>query len=40
VFLPGGAGARHAGLAPSQSIPGRMLPLLQMELERKTGLPR
>ena len=33
-------GARHAGLAPSQSIPGRMLPLLQMELDRKTGLPR
>ena len=33
-------GARHAGLAPSQSIPGRMLPLLQMELEGKTGLPR
>jgi GNAT superfamily N-acetyltransferase len=33
-------GARHAGLAPSQSIPGRMLPLLQMELEQKTGLPR
>ena len=33
-------GARLAGLAPSQSIPGRMLPLLQMELERKTGLPR
>jgi GNAT superfamily N-acetyltransferase len=26
-------GARHAGLAPSQSIPGRMLPRLQMELE-------
>lgn len=33
-------GARHAGLAPSQSIPGRMLPRLQIELERKTGLPR
>ena len=26
-------GARHAGFAPSQSIPGRMLPRLQMELE-------
>jgi GNAT superfamily N-acetyltransferase len=25
-------GARHAGFAPSQSIPGRMLPRLQMEL--------
>jgi GNAT superfamily N-acetyltransferase len=25
-------GARHAGLAPSQSIPGRMLPRLLMEL--------
>jgi GNAT superfamily N-acetyltransferase len=33
-------GARRAGFAPSQSIPGRILPLLQMELERKTGLPR
>jgi GNAT superfamily N-acetyltransferase len=33
-------GARYAGLAPSQSIPGRMLPLLQMELEQKMGLPR
>jgi GNAT superfamily N-acetyltransferase len=28
-------GARYAGLAPSQSIPGRMLPRMQMELERK-----
>ena len=27
-------GARHAGFAPSQSIPGRMLPRMQMELER------
>jgi GNAT superfamily N-acetyltransferase len=26
-------GARYAGFAPSQSIPGRMLPRLQMELE-------
>jgi GNAT superfamily N-acetyltransferase len=32
-------GARHAGMAPSQSIPGRMLPRLQMELEEQTGLP-
>jgi len=32
-------GARHAGFAPSQSIPGRMLPRLQMELEKQTGLP-
>jgi GNAT superfamily N-acetyltransferase len=28
-------GARHAGLAPSQSIRGRMLPRLQIELEGK-----
>jgi GNAT superfamily N-acetyltransferase len=28
-------GARRAGFAPSQSIPGRMLPRMQMELERK-----
>ena len=27
-------GARHSGFAPSQSIPGRMLPRLQMELEK------
>ncbi|MHB8268382.1 GNAT family N-acetyltransferase [Bradyrhizobium sp.] len=33
-------GARHAGLAPSQSIPGRMLPRMQMELEKATALPR
>jgi GNAT superfamily N-acetyltransferase len=33
-------GARHAGFAPSQSIPGRMLPRLQMELERETALTR
>ena len=26
-------GARHAGFAPSQSIPGRMLPRMHMELE-------
>ena len=33
-------GARHAGLAPSQSIPGRMLPCMQMDLGKKPGLPR
>ena len=33
-------GARHAGLAPSQSIPKRMLPRLQMELEKVAELPR
>lgn len=33
-------GARHAGLAPSQSFPGRMLPRLQLELEKQTGLPQ
>jgi GNAT superfamily N-acetyltransferase len=33
-------GARHAGLAPSQSIPGRMLPRLQIDLGNKPGLPR
>jgi GNAT superfamily N-acetyltransferase len=33
-------GARHAGIAPSQSIPGRMLPRLQMELEKETDLSR
>jgi GNAT superfamily N-acetyltransferase len=27
-------GARHSGFAPSQSIPGRMLPRMQMELHR------
>jgi GNAT superfamily N-acetyltransferase len=27
-------GARHAGFAPSQSIPGRMLPRMQMEFEK------
>ena len=27
-------GARHAGLAPSQSIPGRMLPRMQMDWKR------
>ena len=27
-------GACHAGFAPSQSIPGRMLPRMQMELNR------
>jgi GNAT superfamily N-acetyltransferase len=27
-------GARYAGLAPSQSIPGRTLPRLQMDLEK------
>ena len=32
-------GARHAGFAPSQSIAGRMLPLLRLELEKETGLP-
>jgi GNAT superfamily N-acetyltransferase len=33
-------GARHAGFAASQSIPGRMLPRMQMELEKVTELPR
>lgn len=33
-------GAYQTGLAPSQSIPGRMLPLLQLELTGETGLPR
>jgi GNAT superfamily N-acetyltransferase len=33
-------GARHAGLAPSQSIPGRMLPRMQLELEQGAELPR
>jgi GNAT superfamily N-acetyltransferase len=33
-------GARHAGLTPSQSIPGRMLPRLQIDLGNKPGHPR
>ena len=33
-------GARYAGLAPSQSIPGRMLPCMQMDLVKKPGPPR
>jgi GNAT superfamily N-acetyltransferase len=33
-------GARDAGVAPSQSIAGRVLPRLQMQLENKTGLPQ
>jgi GNAT superfamily N-acetyltransferase len=33
-------GARHAGLVPSQSIAGRMLPHMQMELEKVAALPR
>jgi GNAT superfamily N-acetyltransferase len=33
-------GARHAGVAPSQSIPGRMLPRMQMELEQHAEHPR
>jgi GNAT superfamily N-acetyltransferase len=33
-------GARYAGFAPSQSIPGRMLPRMQMELEKQAELPR
>jgi hypothetical protein len=33
-------GARHAGLAASWSIPGRMLPRMQMELEKVAELPR
>jgi GNAT superfamily N-acetyltransferase len=32
-------GARYAGFAPSKSIPGRMLPRMQMELEKQAGLP-
>src|ERR1700704_1979515 len=32
-------GARHAGLAPCRSIPGRMLPCMQMDLGNKPGLP-
>jgi GNAT superfamily N-acetyltransferase len=33
-------GARHAGFAPSQSIAGRMLPRLRVELEKAAGRPR
>jgi GNAT superfamily N-acetyltransferase len=33
-------GARHAGFAASQSIPGRMLPRLQIELEKLAEHPR
>jgi GNAT superfamily N-acetyltransferase len=33
-------GARHAGFAPSQSIAGRMLPRLLVELEKQAGSPR
>jgi GNAT superfamily N-acetyltransferase len=33
-------GARHASFAPSQSIPGRMLPCLQIDLGSKPGQPR
>lgn len=33
-------GARHAGFAPSQSIPGRMLPRMQMDLKKVAELPR
>ena len=33
-------GARPAGFVPSQSIAGRMLPLLRLELEKETDLPR
>ena len=33
-------GAKYAGLAPSQSIPGRMLPRMQIELEKEAELPR
>ena len=33
-------GARHAGFAPSQSIAGRMLPRLLVELEKQPGSPR
>jgi GNAT superfamily N-acetyltransferase len=33
-------GARQVGFVPSQSIPGRALPLLRLELEKETGLPR
>lgn len=33
-------GARHAGLAASQSIAGRMLPRLQMQLQKQAQHPR
>jgi GNAT superfamily N-acetyltransferase len=33
-------GARQIGLVPSQSIAGRMLPYLRLDLARQTGLPR
>jgi N-acetylglutamate synthase-like GNAT family acetyltransferase len=33
-------GARHAGVAASQSIAGRMLPRMQMDLGKKPGLSR
>ena len=33
-------GARHAGFAPSQSIAGRMLPRMQMKLEKQAELPQ
>jgi GNAT superfamily N-acetyltransferase len=33
-------GARHAGFAASQSIAGRMLPRLQMDLEKQAEHPR
>jgi GNAT superfamily N-acetyltransferase len=33
-------GARHAGLAPSQSIPERMLPRLLIDLGNEPGHPR
>jgi len=32
-------GAHHAGFVPSQSIPGRMLPRMLMELDRQQGAP-
>ena len=32
-------GARYAGFTPSKSIPGRMLPRMQMELEKHAELP-
>ena len=32
-------GAHHAGFAPSQSIPGRTLPRMLMELGRQEGSP-
>ena len=33
-------GARQIGFTPSQSIAGRMLPLLRLELQMETGLSR